>query len=71
MTKAERKAFARRAAGEGIVLIKNKDKTLPIRTTDMVAIFGVHSFKTIKMGWGSGDIISKNAIGFKKIFYQF
>ena len=63
MTREERKAFARRAASEGIVLLKNENKTLPLIKEKEIALFGIHSYKAIKMGWGSGDMLAHTAIG--------
>lgn len=51
--------FARSMAAEGIVLLKNKENTLPIRDNDRVAVFGRCAIDYFTVGYGSGgDIIS-------------
>ncbi len=50
------KKIARKAASEGMVLLKNIDKTLPLDQNAKVALFGVTSVETISGGTGSGDV---------------
>ncbi len=50
--------IAREAAGEGMVLLKNKNNTLPINTGKTVAVFGKISYYLIAYGTGSGSVRS-------------
>lgn len=47
--------LSKKAATEGIVLLKN-DGTLPLKATDSVALFGKATIEYIKGGGGSGDV---------------
>ena len=49
---------AREAAGEGMVLLKNKNNTLPINKSNRVALFGKISYHLIPFGTGSGSVRS-------------
>ncbi|MBR3868921.1 MAG: glycoside hydrolase family 3 protein [Clostridia bacterium] len=49
---------ARQMAAEGIVLLKNDNKTLPVRAEDTVAVFGRTAVDYFTVGYGSGgDVI--------------
>jgi len=48
--------IARQAASEGMVLLKNKNNTLPFSSVNTIAAFGNTSYKIITGGTGSGDI---------------
>lgn len=52
----EHTALSRRAAGEGMVLLKNKDSALPLKKGTRVALFGKGTIEYIKGGGGSGDV---------------
>ena len=52
----EHRKTARRAAAEGIVLLKNEGHILPLKQGSSVAIYGAGAGKTIKGGTGSGDV---------------
>ena len=52
----EHRKVARRAAAEGIVLLKNEDKLLPLKAGSTVALYGAGAGRTIKGGTGSGDV---------------
>ena len=49
-------ALVREAAADGIVLLKNEGKTLPLATGSTVALFGSSSYKIFSGGKGSGDV---------------
>ncbi len=49
-------ALARRAAAEGMVLLKNQDKTLPFAPGEKIALFGKGCVDYVKGGGGSGDV---------------
>ena len=49
-------ALARRAAGEGMVLLKNEDQVLPLKKGSKVALFGKGTADYVKGGGGSGDV---------------
>ena len=49
-------ALSRKAAGEGMVLLKNTDNALPLSAGETVALFGKATIEYIKGGGGSGDV---------------
>ena len=49
-------ALSRRAATEGMVLLKNEGNTLPLAKGEKVALFGKATIEYIKGGGGSGDV---------------
>ena len=50
--------LAEQAAEEGMVLLKNKDHTLPLKKGKTVAVFGKISYHLIAFGTGSGSVRS-------------
>ena len=48
--------LSKRAAEEGMVLLKNEDNALPLKSSETVALLGYKSIDYIKGGWGSGDV---------------
>lgn len=55
-------AFARKAAAEGIVLLKNEGHFLPLAPESAVALYGAGVSKTIKGGTGSGDVNERHSV---------
>ncbi len=53
---AEHIALSRRAAAEGMVLLKNENGLLPLKKGSRVALFGKASVDYVKGGGGSGDV---------------
>ncbi len=49
-------AFSRKAATEGMVLLKNTDNALPLCKSEKIALFGKATIEYIKGGGGSGDV---------------
>lgn len=49
-------ALSKEAASEGMVLLKNENKLLPLCEGTKVALFGKGSFDYVKGGGGSGDV---------------
>ena len=49
-------ALSRKAAAEGMVLLKNEDELLPLKSGSRVALFGKASVDYVKGGGGSGDV---------------
>lgn len=49
-------ALSRRAAGEGMVLLKNENHALPLAAGERVALFGKGGIDYVKGGGGSGDV---------------
>ena len=48
--------LARRAAREGMVLLKNEQNALPLKSGTRIALFGKGTFDYVKGGGGSGDV---------------
>ena len=49
-------AISKNAAKEGMVLLKNRGRTLPLRKGTNIALFGKATFDYVKGGGGSGDV---------------
>lgn len=63
VTERERRnrKIARRAAAEGMVLLKN-DGLLPLKKGEKVALFGGAAVATVKGGTGSGDVNEREVV---------
>ena len=53
--------FARMAAAEGMVLLKN-ERVLPLNQDSPIALFGGGAVRTVKGGTGSGDVNNRESI---------
>ncbi|MDD3416548.1 MAG: glycoside hydrolase family 3 C-terminal domain-containing protein [Lachnospiraceae bacterium] len=49
---------ARQAVAEGCVLLKNENKTLPIKKNETISVFGRTQFEYYKSGTGSGGMVN-------------
>ncbi|MCR5272031.1 MAG: glycoside hydrolase family 3 C-terminal domain-containing protein [Lachnospiraceae bacterium] len=57
---------ARRAVAEGVVLIKNDENVLPLKSGAKIALFGRSQYNYYKSGTGSGGMVNtKYVIGIK------
>lgn len=54
--------LARRAACEGMVLLKNENHVLPLKAETKIALFGKGTFDYVKGGGGSGDVTCEFSI---------
>ena len=59
-------AVARKAAAEGIVLLKNESAALPLAKESKVALFGVASYEFITGGTGAGNVNGSYVIDLKQ-----
>lgn len=50
--------FSRKVAGEGMVLLKNEQETLPVKPDDVLAIFGRCQIDYYRSGTGSGGSVN-------------
>lgn len=57
--------ISQKAAEEGMVLLKN-DGTLPLDKNIKIALYGAGARKTIKGGWGSGEVNERKSISIEK-----
>ncbi len=54
--------LSRRAAAEGMVLLKNENQLLPVKQGTAIALYGAGAAHTIKGGTGSGDVNSRDTV---------
>ena len=59
MLRQEKLNFARKAAADGMVLLKNENCALPIAKDKEIALFGISSYRCFRLGWGSGDMMAQ------------
>ena len=59
MLRQEKLDFARKAAANGMVLLKNEKGALPIALDKKIALFGISSYRCFRLGWGSGDMMAQ------------
>ncbi len=66
--------LARMAAAEGVVLLKNNNKTLPLVPQNKLVLFGCASYDTFSGGTGSGEVYSRYRVsiivGMRKAGYE-
>ena len=58
----DNRKIARRAAAEGMVLLKNEGPLLPLKEGTKVALYGAGASRTIKGGTGSGDVNERETV---------
>lgn len=58
----DNRKIARRAAAEGMVLLKNEGQLLPLKEGTKVGLYGVGASRTIKGGTGSGDVNERETV---------
>lgn len=54
--------ISRKAAAEGIVLLKNENKVLPLKEESSIALFGAGASQMVKGGTGSGDVNEREVV---------
>ena len=54
--------ISRKAAAEGIVLLKNEDHVLPLKKGSSIALFGTGASHMVKGGTGSGDVNEREVV---------
>ncbi|MEL4505602.1 glycoside hydrolase family 3 N-terminal domain-containing protein [Luteococcus sp. H138] len=59
-------ALSREAATQGMVLLENRNRALPIPRKGNVAVFGVGSYKTVQGGTGSGQVNNRYLVNVRK-----
>ena len=62
----EHAALARKAASEGMVLLKNENSILPLAKETKIALYGSGTVVTIKGGMGSGDVNERYCVSIRE-----
>ena len=60
MLRQEKMDFARGAAADGMVLLKNENGALPLDKNKEIALFGTCAYRCFRLGWGSGDMMAQS-----------
>ena len=60
MLRQEKMDFARGAAADGMVLLKNDNGALPLDKNKEIALFGTCAYRCFRLGWGSGDMMAQS-----------
>ncbi|MGW7613157.1 glycoside hydrolase family 3 protein [Streptomyces sp. NPDC054766] len=55
-------ALSRQAAEQGMVLLENHERALPIEPSGSIALYGVGAYRTVKGGTGSGNVDNRYTI---------
>ena len=63
------RALTRRAAEEGIILLKNENHTLPLPSGCRIALYGTGALHTLKGGTGSGDVNARETVSIRDGLY--
>ena len=70
----EHRKVARKAAADGMVLLKNENGFLPLAPGARLALYGAGALQTIKGGTGSGDVNVRETVsvyeGLKQAGYE-
>ena len=61
-TRLEKLSVARRAAAQGLVLLKNDGGALPLARDREVVLMGVTGYFCHRMGFGSGDMLAQRTV---------
>ena len=56
------RTFCRRAAADGMVLLKNEDRILPVAKGRRIAVYGGGAMYTVKGGTGSGEVNNRGTV---------
>lgn len=56
----------RRVASDGMVLLKNDNKALPVKSESTLALFGTSSYDLITNGTGAGHVYTSHNVGLDK-----
>ena len=62
----EHAALARKAAAEGMVLLKNENSLLPLAKGEKIALYGSGTVVTVKGGTGSGDVNERYSVSIRE-----
>jgi len=62
----EHRNIARKAATEGMVLLKNEGHILPIPQKSKIALYGAGALMTVKGGTGSGDVNVREVVSIRQ-----
>ena len=55
-------SVARKAQAEGIVMLENRDRALPLEKGSRIALFGRSQFQYYKSGTGSGGMVNTSYV---------